>query len=100
MSATKKTNRRRPLYLADALQYGDRLLEIPNVKDGQYQFDMTKMTVTRCQALMACFTFVSLSRNAHARVKRTIRINGSAFVKVEKASIRYFDLRLIYNVLT
>jgi hypothetical protein len=70
------------------------------VKDRQYQFNVTKMAVTRYKALKTCFTFVSLSRNAHARVKRTIRINSSAFVKVEEASIRYFDLRLIYDVLT
>ena len=80
------------MYLADALQYGDCLFEIPDMKDGQYQFNMTKMTITRCKALTACFAFVSLSRNPHARIKRAIRINRPTFVKVKETSIRYFDL--------
>jgi hypothetical protein len=29
-----------------------------------------------------------------------MRIDGSAFVKIEEPAIRYFDLGLIYNVLT
>ena len=62
------------------------------MEDGQYQFDMAKVTIASCKALMACFTLVSLSRNAHARVKRTMRIDCSASVEVEEASIRYFDL--------
>jgi len=69
------------------------------VKDGQYQFDVAEVTIACSKALTACLTFISLSRNAHARVKRTIRIDGSAFVKVEETSIGYFDLGLIYNVL-
>ena len=36
---------------------------------------------------MACFAFVTLSGDAHARVKRTMRIDSSAPVKVEEASI-------------
>jgi len=87
-------------YLADALQYRDCLLEISDVKDGQDQFDMAKMTVASRKALMACFTLISLSRTTHARVKRPMRIDCSASLKVKEASIRYFDLGLIYNVLT
>ena len=70
------------------------------MKDGKYQFDVTKVTIAYIEALMACFTLVSLSRNAHTRIKRPMRIDGPAFVKVEEASIRYFDLGLIDNVLT
>ena len=70
------------------------------MKDGQYQFDMAEMTTASCKALMACFTFISLPRNTHARVKRPMRIDRSASVEVEEASIRYFDLGLIYDVLT
>ena len=80
------------MYLADALQYRNCLFEISNMKDRQNQFDVAKVTIAFCQALMTCFTLVSLSRNAHARVKGTIRIDGAAFVKVEETSIRYFDL--------
>lgn len=69
------------------------------MKDGQYQFDVAEVTIAYCKALTASLTFISLSRNAHTRVKRTIRIDGSAFVKVEEASIRYLDLGLIYNIL-
>jgi hypothetical protein len=88
------------MYLADALQYCDCLLEVSDVKDGQYQLDVAEVTVARCKALMARFALVSFSGDAHTRVKRAIRIDGSAFVKVEEASIRYFDLGLIDNVLT
>jgi hypothetical protein len=70
------------------------------VKDRKYQFDVAKVTIARCEALMTCFTLVSLSRNTHTRVKWPMMIDGATFVKVEEASIRYFDLGLIDNVLT
>lgn len=70
------------------------------MKNRQYQFDVAEVTITCCKALVACFTIVPLSRDAHPRVKRAMGIDSSAFVKVEEAPIRYFNLGLVYNVLT
>ena len=70
------------------------------MKHGQDQFDMAKVTITCQEGQVAGITFVTLSGNAHARVKGTMRIDGSASVKIEEPPIGYFDLGLIHNILT
>jgi len=57
---------------ADTLKYLHRTPEIPNMKYGQFQFDVTKMTCTFCQHLTTRLTGGSLAAHTQPGIKHPI----------------------------
>lgn len=61
--------------------------------------NVTKVSVTGLQLLSTGCADISLARNAHAPIERSIFSVCAAFVQVKKSAVGEFDLRLVDYVL-
>ena len=60
---------------------------------------MAEMTIAVFQVVSTCGARISLVRDTHALVERSIRNDRSRLVQVEKFSVRNFDHCLADNVI-
>jgi hypothetical protein len=88
LSASNPSCRQAP-YFADALEYRDNLLEITNMEDREYQFEIAKVTIAFLKPFCACFTPVVLVRYSHSLVERSMRIDSAVALKIKQPSIGY-----------
>lgn len=74
------------------------------MEDGQDKLDMSEMAIASEKWLVACFAVLSLTRDAHALVERSIFADLSLSVvllsvEVEESSVCYLNLSLIDDIL-
>jgi hypothetical protein len=82
LSASNPSCRQAP-YFADALEYRDNFLEIANMKDREYQFEMAKVTIAFLKPFRACFTPVVLVGYSHSLVERSMRVDSAVALKIK-----------------
>lgn len=86
-------------FFADFLEDPDNALEIPDVEGRKNQPHMTEVTVAIFEVMSASCASVSLVRNTHTLVERSIGDNRSSLVKVKKLSVGNLNHCLADNVI-
>ena len=78
------------MYFANILENGDDHFEVANVKSGQCQPDMAKVTIALLQSFTAGLAESCLVRNTHSGIKRSICGDGPFFLEVVESTITDF----------